>query len=411
MSKIVIVGGGIAGLTAAYYLHNAGEDYQIIEASDRIGGRIKTDLANGYRLDRGFQVFLTAYPEAKKILDYHALDLKKFDPGAVLLRAGGKIGYIGDPLRQFSSLLPTLTTNAASISDKIKILYTKSKVTNQSIDQIFKGDEMSTLIALKQDYGFSNTIIDEFLKPFYSGIFLENDLSTSRRMFDFVFKMFSEGEASVPALGMEEIPKQIANHLDPNRIICNTRVKDIQGNKIYTHNDQIIPADHIIIATEATGISKKFAKVNLQYRSTTNLYFSAEKVPYHQNAIALNGASDAIVNNIVCLSKVSAHYASAGHLISVSLKDGIDDNQLDLTEKVKNELAPWIHSAIDWKHIKTYRIKYALPNQTHINNEKIIEVNNMMTIIGDHTMNGSINAAMKSGRLGAERVISLNNLS
>ena len=276
----MIIGGGISGLTAAYYLQKAGLNYQIIEATDRVGGRIKTNVVNGYRLDRGFQVFLTAYPEAKKILNYEALHLKAFDPGAVLLRSGGKVDYIGDPLRQLSSLWPTLTTSAASVLDKFKILSTKTALTGKTIEEIFASEEKTTLEVLQNDYRFSNTIINEFLKPFYAGIFLENDLSTSRRMFDFVFKMFSEGEATIPALGMEEIPKQIASHLDTSKIMYNTKANSIHGNTITTDDGQMILADHIILATEATGLSKDYAAINVQYRSTTNLYFSATGKPY-----------------------------------------------------------------------------------------------------------------------------------
>ena len=171
MSKTIIVGAGIAGLTAAYYLHKANRDYLLLEASDRIGGRIKSDISEGYIMDRGFQVFLTAYPEAKALLSYDSLNLKAFDPGAVLLRKNGKIGYIGDPLRQFSSLIPTLTTSAASISDKFRILSTKNALAKKPIQDIFSSEEISTLRLLQEEYGFSNKIISEFLQPFYAGIF------------------------------------------------------------------------------------------------------------------------------------------------------------------------------------------------------------------------------------------------
>ena len=240
MSHTIIVGAGIAGLTAAYYLQKANKDYTILEASDRIGGRIKTDESNGFLMDRGFQVFLTSYPEARKILDYNTLELKAFDSGAVLLRSNGKVDYIGDPQRQLSSLIPTLTTSAASIGDKFKILKTKNAIVEKSIQEIFSSEEMSTMKLLKEEYRFSNKIITEFLQPFYAGIFLENELSTSRRMFDFVFKMFSEGEATVPAKGMEEIPKQIASYLDPNKINCNTKVIDVKGNVVHLQNKKPI---------------------------------------------------------------------------------------------------------------------------------------------------------------------------
>jgi len=356
MSHTVIVGAGLAGLTAAYYLHQSGMNYTLLEASDRVGGRVKTDTVDGYLMDRGFQVFLTEYPEAKKVLDYNQLNLKSFAPGAVLLRANGKTDYIGDPMRKLSSLLPTLTSSAATVADKIKILKTKNQVTQKSIAEIFGSEEISTMDALKNEYGFSDRVIREFLQPFYAGIFLENNLSTSRRMFDFVFQMFSKGDAAIPELGMEEIPKQIAAHLDQEKIICNTKVTDVKGNIVHLHNGDTILADHIILATEATGLSQNFAKTKSNFRSTINMYFAADKAPF---------------------------------------------------KKIKSELTQWIPSAKNWKHLSTYNIKYALPDQTQINNANIIEVSNKMTIIGDHVMNGSINAAMKSGRLGAERVMGL----
>lgn len=405
MSKAIIIGAGLSGLTAAYYLQKAGQQYQIIEASDRVGGRVKTDHVDGYRMDRGFQVFLTAYPEARKVLDYGALDLRSFDPGAVLLRREGRRDYLGDPLRQISALWPTIVTDAATIADKINIWKTKSHLKRLSIDEIFAGEERTTNHILKTEYGFSDTIISEFLRPFYAGIFLENDLSTSRRMFDFVFKMFSAGDVAVPALGMEEIPKQIASHLDHRKIILDTKVTSIEEDQVVTHDGKVFTAEHIIVATEATGICRDLAPVKLGHRSTTNMYFATDVLPYSQKAIALNGAPDALVNNMVCMSHASSAYASHGHLISVSLKEGADSNDVALIEKVKSELSQWVSSAKGWRHIRTYKIDYALPDQTNISNDQIQIVNDSLTIIGDHTMNGSINAAMKSGRLGAERAI------
>jgi len=405
MTKTLIIGGGVSGLTVAYYLSKAGRDYQIIEATKRIGGRIKTDVVDGYRMDRGFQVFLTAYPEARKILDYKSLNFKSFNPGAVLLRDKGKLDYIGDPMRQISSLMPTIMTDAATIKDKIRILLTKTKLNRKSIDEIFQGKEISTMEALKHDYGFSDTVIKEFLQPFYAGIFLEKSLTTSRRMFDFVFKMFSEGDAAIPALGMEEIPKQIANHLDSRKIRCNSKVVLIDGTQVHIENGEIIEADQIVIATDAYGINDKYTTTKNARRSTSNLYFSSTELPFKQNAIALSPSENGIVNNMVCLSNTSSKYAKEGHLISVSLKEGFYTNQIDIIKKVKDEMSQWISSAKNWKHLKTYNIQYALPSQESVNNNTIRKISDTTIIIGDHLMNGSINAAMKSGRLGAESIL------
>ena len=407
MAKTIIVGGGISGLTAAYYLQKAGKDYCILESTDRIGGRVKTDHLEGYNLDHGFQVFLTAYPEAKQVLDYSKLNLKAFDPGAILLRKEGKIDYIGDPLRQFSSLIPTLSTNAASLTDKLKILKLKQQLRKKTIEEIFSNQDLPTKKVLRDEYGFSATMISDFLQPFYAGIFLESQLSTSRKMFDFVFKMFSEGQATIPALGMEEIPKQIASHLNPSKIKYHSKVSHIEGKTVYLENQEKIFADHILIATNALGISSKYTKTIKEYHSTTNIYFSSDTQPFKRNAIALNGNPNHLVNNLVCLSKNASSYSQKDELISVSLKKPIQPNGSNGIEAVKSELSQWIPTAENWNHVKTYQIEYALPNQDKINNDTIITVNPNTTIIGDHVMNGSINAAMKSGRLGAERVISL----
>lgn len=120
--KITIIGAGISGLTAAVYLHKSGFEVSILEASDRAGGRIKTDVINGYRLDQGFQVLLTEYPECKAILNYEKLNLKRFLPGATVLYDGGQF-EIADPFRRPSATFATLFAPVGSIKDKINTLF------------------------------------------------------------------------------------------------------------------------------------------------------------------------------------------------------------------------------------------------------------------------------------------------
>jgi phytoene dehydrogenase-like protein len=175
--NVTIIGAGISGLTAAVYLHQKGYQVQILEASDRAGGRIKTDLVQGFRLDRGFQVLLTEYPETKALLDYNTLNLKRFLPGATVLYDGGQF-EIADPFRRPSALFATLFAPVGSLKDKINTFFLKNKLVNLSIAEIFKQPEIETVAQLKK-YGFSSKMIDRFFKPFFSGIFLENNLKTS----------------------------------------------------------------------------------------------------------------------------------------------------------------------------------------------------------------------------------------
>ena len=97
-ADVLIIGAGLAGLCCARRLAEAGVTFQIVEASDGIGGRVRTDEVDGFLLDRGFQVLLTAYPEARRVLDYSRLDLKPFSPGALSWFAG-RMNRLVDPWR------------------------------------------------------------------------------------------------------------------------------------------------------------------------------------------------------------------------------------------------------------------------------------------------------------------------
>ena len=406
---ITIIGAGISGLTAAVYLHKKGFKIHILEASDRAGGRIKTDLVNGFRLDHGFQVLLSEYPETKALLDYKKLSLKRFLPGATVLYDGGQF-EIADPFRRPSAIFQTIFAPVGSLKDKINTFFLKNKLLKKNLNSIFTQTEISTVEQLSV-YGFSNKMIERFYKPFFSGIFLENNLSTSNRMFDFVMKMFSEGDAAIPELGMEEIPKQLVAMLPENSITYNVKVSEIKKNTIICENGLRIETENIIIATEANSFAKNYITQNqTKSHQVTNVYFECEIPPTKKSVVVLNASKNKKwVNNMTVVSNISEKYAPEGKvLISVSYNGipDIDDETLCLN--MKNELSQWFgNQTLEWKKLKIYKINYALPNLEIIKNElnmKEIQINENLFICGDHLLNGSINAAMKSGRLLAELI-------
>jgi len=407
--SVTIIGAGIAGLTAAVYLQRQGYKVQILEASERAGGRIKTDLVEGFKLDKGFQVLLTAYPETKKLLDYEKLNLKSFLPGATVLYDDGQF-EIADPFRRPSALFSTIFGPVGNLKDKLNTLFLKNKVLKTSIPNIFLQKEQTTLNQLA-DYGFSSKMIERFYAPFFSGIFLENNLTTSQRMFDFVMKMFSEGEAALPALGMEEIPKQLVAMLDENTIVYNTKVSKIDANKIITETGFVHETDKVLIATEATGFAKNYIPVKkTKSHQVTNVYFEAIVAPTKKAVVILNASkSKKWVNNLTVMTNVSKNYAPDGKvLISVSLNGIPTVDDITLATNMQKELRQWYgNQVIDWKMLKAYRIEYALPNQETVNDDSSnsdIKIADNLFICGDHLLNGSINAAMKSGRLAAELI-------
>ena len=407
---VIIIGAGLSGLCAALHLKKYGFRVRVLEAEDRVGGRVKTDEQQGYLMDRGFQVLLTAYPETQEMLDYKELDLKPFLPGATVLGPNGKFSIM-DPLRQPSAAFSTLFSKVGTLADKLNVLKLSQRLKKMSVEEIFVQPEIPTLAAI-HEYGFSEQMVRNFFRPFMGGIFLENELSTSRREFDFVFKMFSEGDTAVPAKGMEMIPKQLAIKLGKEHIECNQKVLDIDGQKVKTESGKTYSAKKVLLATAPIGFAGRFLVKSAEpenYHSTTNIYFGADEAPIKKPIIALNAKGDRSFNNVCVMSRVSSLYAPKGkHLISVSVNGKPQGTDEQLVGKVKSEMGEWFgNQPSSWEHLKTYRVKYALPNQDHVQheaNQTQLRLRDGLYAAGDYLLNGSINAAMRSGRIAADAI-------
>lgn len=410
-TDVLIVGAGLSGLTAAKILKATGRSVKVIEASDDIGGRVRTDYIEGFQLDRGFQVLLTAYPEAKKILDYKSLHLHFFEPGAVILNENG-FTTVSDPLRNPSKLWKTLFSSAGSMKDKLLMLKLKQQLKRKSIDKIFAESSLTTLEYLK-NYGFSENMIGNFFKPFFGGVFLENELETPDNMFEFLFKMFSNGRTAVPALGMGMIAKQLGNSLEKKKeIILNERAIELSDGRVLTNKGQTYEANYVLLATDESSIPGSKTRNSVTGRQVSNIYFIADKKPVSSGMVLLNASKNKLVNNVVVLDNISPYYAPKGKsLISVSVLGDFRERSPDFLERqTMHELRTWFLGAKDWRYLKTYHIHYALPRkQVYKDNLTPCEIRDSDRIFrcGDYLLNGSINGAIKSGRLAAEAILSL----
>ncbi len=409
----IIVGAGISGLSLGKHLVKAGKSVLILEAEDRPGGRVKTDKLNGFLLDRGFQVYLTAYPETQHALDLRALDMKSFWPGAHLLCEHGKQAVFMDAMRKSGYLWKMITSPVSGFGDKMSLFSLKGRLLNKKNAALFERKEKSTAAVFKE-YGLNEKIIQRFLQPFFAGIFLENDLDTSRRMFDFVFKMFSKGDAAVPAQGMEQIPIQLAQSIPAENIRCNTKVSLIDGQVLTTDDGRTFHGNQIILATEATGIVRDYLPgINREYNSVTCVYLEAPEAPYAEPLIALNSLPGKLVNNLAVMSNVSSHYAPSGKALIAASINGIQEkSDSDLLSGIKQEMKAWYGSKVDqWNLLKVYRIRYALPDQQSVHYnippEKYI-IRPGLSVCGDHLLHGSINAALRSGRKLADILLTSN---
>jgi phytoene dehydrogenase-like protein len=410
---VLIVGGGLAGLCAARTLHAAGRTFTILEASDAVGGRVRTDIVDGFRLDRGFQVLLDAYPEAATVLDYAALDLKSFLPGA-MVHFEGRFHELNDPWRRPMAAIGSLGNPIGSLTDKLRVATIRQRALQGTLEDRFRANETTTLNTLRQA-GLSDVIIDRFFRPFLGGIFLEPELRTSSRMFEFVFRMFSTGNATVPALGMEEIPKQLAAGLPPGSIRLNTRVVEVTPGQVRLEGGEALRARTVIVATEGPGAARLLGdNVRSEGQGVTCMYFSAPRSPIKEPMLMLNGDGEGPINNLCVPSVVSPAYAPEGKtLISATILGCAPEDDLSHAafgpKLVMDQLESWFGSMVtDWQHLRTYRIPYALPSQASpalATPERDVRRAPGLFVCGDHMDNASINGAMVSGRRAAQAVL------
>ena len=406
---IVIIGAGMAGLTCAKYLKDNGIEAVVLEASDGVGGRVRTDKINGFTLDRGFQVLLTSYPEAIKILDYEELKLKILPSGA-RIRLGDQYHVMPNPLKNWTTAPQALMAPVGNLWDKLKVLQLNINLRNALDPTVAAPAEKQTTLAFLKEFGYSDIIINRFFKPFFRGVFLEKDLNTESQFFKFLFSQFAKGNVVVPANGMQAIPEQIASHLSPNQIRLLTRVEKIEGKTVYLNNGETITAETIVIATDAFAADRLLGRSqHTTYNSTDCLYFSIDipfelfDVPY----LIINANEAELIHHVVVLSAFAPTYAPEGKvLISVSLVGKNSFSENELIEKVQKELTKWFGEKYKWEHLRTYRIPEALPQYFEQPSPNYsLKINDFVYQCGDYTAYPSLNAAMKTGREVAEMIL------
>jgi phytoene dehydrogenase-like protein len=406
---VIIVGAGLAGLCCARKLYEDGISFLLLEASDRIGGRIKTDRVDGFLLDHGFQVLQDAYLEAQKQLDYQALDLHRFARGAIV-RANGKFHHIADPRRLPKYLRETLAAPIGTFSDRLRMMRLSRKVSRGSIAALFQQSESLTIDFLRSE-GFSESMIQRFFIPFFSGVCLDPEIRVASLFFQFVFRMFTEGDATLPARGMGAIPMQLSSGLPDGSVRTGVRVTSVNNGRVGLESGDEIEARTVVIATEGPETARLLGATETIFsRQVTCLYFAAKKPPIHDPFLVLNGEQTDPVHSLCVPSLVSPTYAPPGQsLICVVVLGNPEISDQTLENAVRGLLTEWYGPKVDdWRLLKVFRIRHALTQQSPPMPDPTVpsrQIKQGIFVCGEYQNAPSIQWAMASGRQAAEALI------
>jgi phytoene dehydrogenase-like protein len=414
-APVAIVGAGLAGLRCAGLLAGRGFKVEVHEGSDGVGGRARTDEVDGFLLDRGFQVLLTAYPEARRAFDYEALGLGEFEPGAMIRMDGGFTRF-SDPLRRPRTAMSALRSPVATFTDKLRLGWMRQELISSRPARILSRPDRTAREALVSR-GFSDGVIERFFRPFFGGVFIDPDLETSSRLMDIFFRCFSSGAAALPAGGMGAMAAQLADRLEPGTVKLNSRVTEIRPGGIRLEGGDWQEASAVVVATEEREACRLLGEAPpTANRTTTCVYFDAPENDLKARLLLLAPPGEGPVNEIAIPSAVSPGYAPDGRsLVSVSAA-GDEARRDDLLEAVEAQLGGWFGRGTveGWRHLATRRIDYALPDfgpGRFVAGGLPPKLGSGLFVCGDHRESPSIQGALVSGRKAAEAVATASGIA
>ncbi|GGU91214.1 oxidoreductase [Actinomadura cremea] len=398
---VVVVGAGIAGLACAVRLRENGVRVRVLEASDGVGGRMRTDIVEGFRLDRGFQVFNTAYPEVRRLLDLRKLDLRPFASG-VLVYDDGRRERVMLPWRHPSATLTTLRAGIGTVRDKAALAAMTARDMAGPPSRIRAAAERTTADDLRHR-GISDTMIERLLRPFLAAVLLERELETSSRYFHLLWRSFASGTIGVPALGMGEVPARLADRLPKGVISLETPVREITDDGVRTAGGETIAARAVVVAADPTAAASLVPGVEAPaMRSVTTFYHVAPSSPLREPVQIID--AEGVIADTLVLTDAAPEYSPDGRaLISTSVLGVHGDAD-----------EPWVRDRLtqiyghtgSWRHLATYPVAEALPAMPPpLRLRQPVRTGRARYVCGDHRDTGSIQGAMVSGRRAAQAVL------
>lgn len=417
-SECIVVGAGLAGLACARELWRSGRRTLLIDAADRVGGRVATDVRDGFRIDRGFQVLNDAYPEARRQLDLAALRLGRFDAGAIVAE-GRRLRRVADPWRQPLAAVGSLLAGTVGCADAIRTARLRwdalAAYRSGSLDpdRIAAADERTTAQELAAR-GFSAAFVRRFFVPFFGGVFLERRLETAATVFLFDFAMFALGRATLPAGGMGAIPAQLAPGLPADSVRLGSPVESVGPGRVTLATGEVLMAGDVVVATDRAAAARLLPEsfrgpwIQRSEKATALMAFAADRSPLDSPTLVVSGDEAGPIDNLTVPSDVAAGYAPpGGSLVCVSLRPEANarSSQSQLVAAVREQAAGWFGSTVaGWRHLTTVAVPHALPDESPAARRTRPHAPRLaagLLICGDHSAAASINGALASGRRAA----------
>ncbi|MBI4874050.1 MAG: FAD-dependent oxidoreductase [Acidobacteria bacterium] len=407
-ADVLVVGAGLAGLSCALDLREKGFSTLILEASDGVGGRVRTDPVEGFLLERGCPHLLTAYPEAARRLDFKALDLRPLTPGA-WVRHQGEFREILDPWHHPWRAVGGWSSRIGSLLDRMRFRSLQRDVLSCPTEQIFARPE-TTASKLLNDIGISEPLLNQFLRPFFGQIFLEKELHSSSRMLEFVLQMLALGEMAVPANGMGAIPEQLARRLPEESVRLNARVAAAAPGYVALSSGEELAARAVVVAAEEPEAARLTgAPPPSRSHSVIRLYYAAPEPPVNEPILVVNGNNQWPVNSLWVPSLAAPKCAPKGQaLVAVTVLGRYGKPDEEIEAKTLEQLQRWFGAAVaGWRRLALLRIPYAQPDAVPPAiplERRPVRLSAGLYVCGDHRENPSMEGALVSGRRAAEAV-------
>ncbi len=406
-ADVVIVGAGLAGLVCAQDLTRAGVDCRVLEASDGVGGRVRSDTVDGFILDRGFQILLSAYPQVQQRIDLEALELEYFEPGA-MVRAGGRFHRVGDPLRRPLQLPRTLAAPIGGMRDKARMVRMVADVRGASVRSILRRPDGTTAERLA-GAGLSKRAIELLWGPLFAGIQLDPELQVSSRRFETILRMLAVGRTGLPRRGIGAIPAQLAATLPEQAIRLRAPVAQVGPARATLEDGERVESRAVVVATDGPTAHRLLDErvADPGSRAAACCWFSMREAPLRGPTLMLDGETGGPALNMVVVSEVSASYAPPGRALVAAAVPGPRALEPELASAVSEQLAECFGSmTADWEHLRTDVIAHGQPAQgPPLDPRRRVALGDGLFVCGDHRDTASIQGAMFSGQRTAAAVL------